>query len=59
MAVNSCLIAGRTIRNTALLSSLYSHAFWLCRDDAEAEDLVQEILSKALRSFHSFKPGRN
>lgn len=42
-----------------VLPSLYSHAFWLCRDHAEAEDLVQESISKALRSFDSFHTGTN
>src|SRR6201998_590721 len=42
-----------------LLPSLYSHAFWLCRNHAEAEDLVQETISKALRAFDSFQPGTN
>lgn len=42
-----------------LLSSLYSHAFWLSRNHAEAEDLVQETVSKALRAFDSFQDGTN
>src|ERR1700759_3003423 len=42
-----------------LLPPLYSHAFWLCRDHAEAEDLVQETISKALRAFSSFEVGTN
>ncbi len=42
-----------------LLARLYGHAFWLTRDPAEAEDLVQESLSKALRAFSSFDPGTN
>jgi len=42
-----------------LLSSLYSHAFWMCRNHAEAEDLVQETISKALRAFSSFEVGTN
>lgn len=42
-----------------LLPSLYSHAFWLCRNHAEAEDLVQETISKSLRAFDSFQPGTN
>jgi RNA polymerase sigma-70 factor (ECF subfamily) len=42
-----------------LLPSLYSHAFWLSRDHAEAEDLVQETISKALRAFDSFQAGTN
>jgi RNA polymerase sigma-70 factor (ECF subfamily) len=42
-----------------LLPSLYSHAFWLTRDRTEAEDLVQETISKALRAFDSFQSGTN
>jgi RNA polymerase sigma factor (sigma-70 family) len=42
-----------------LLESLYSHAFWLSRNHAEAEDLVQETISKALRAFDSFQTGTN
>ena len=42
-----------------LFPSLYNHAFWLTRDQADAEDLVQETFSKALRAFDSFQPGTN
>jgi RNA polymerase sigma factor (sigma-70 family) len=42
-----------------LLPSLYSHAFWLTRQHSEAEDLVQETISKALRAFDSFQAGTN
>jgi RNA polymerase sigma-70 factor (ECF subfamily) len=42
-----------------LLVSLYNHACWLTRDRAEAEDMVQETLSKALRAFGSFQPDTN
>jgi RNA polymerase sigma factor (sigma-70 family) len=42
-----------------LLPSLYSHAFWLSRNHAEAEDLVQETISKSLRAFDSFEAGTN
>jgi len=42
-----------------LLPSLYSHAFWLSRNHAEAEDIVQESISKALRAFDSFQVGTN
>lgn len=42
-----------------LFASLYNHAFWLTRNQAEAEDLVQETFSKALRAFGSFEPGTN
>jgi RNA polymerase sigma factor (sigma-70 family) len=44
---------------TPLLSSLYNHAFWLTRNHAEAEDLVQEAFSKALRAFDSFRASTN
>lgn len=42
-----------------LLPSLYSHAFWLCRNHSEAEDLAQETISKALRAFDSFQADTN
>ncbi len=42
-----------------LLPSLNNHAFWLTRNHAEAEDLVQETFSKALRAFDSFQPNTN
>jgi RNA polymerase sigma factor (sigma-70 family) len=42
-----------------LLPSLYSHAFWLSRNHAEAEDLVQEAISKGLRAFDSYEGGTN
>jgi RNA polymerase sigma factor (sigma-70 family) len=42
-----------------LFASLYNHAFWLTRNQAEAEDLVQETFSKSLRAFDSFQSGTN
>ena len=42
-----------------LLPALYNVAFWLCRNAADAEDLVQETYLKALRGFGSFEPGSN
>src|ERR1700678_2459768 len=42
-----------------LLPSLYNVAFWLSRDAADAEDLVQETFLKALRGFDSFEPNTN
>jgi RNA polymerase sigma-70 factor (ECF subfamily) len=42
-----------------LLPSLYNVAFWLSRNPADAEDLVQETFLKALRGFATFKPGTN
>src|ERR1700761_7986625 len=42
-----------------LLPSLLRQALWLTQNEAEAEDLAQEALSKALRAFSSFTPGTN
>jgi RNA polymerase sigma factor (sigma-70 family) len=42
-----------------LFASLYNHAFWLTRNQAEAEDLVQETFSKALRAFDAFQSDTN
>ena len=42
-----------------LFPALYNHAFWLVRNKVEAEDLVQEALTKALSAFDSFKPSTN
>jgi RNA polymerase sigma-70 factor (ECF subfamily) len=42
-----------------LLPSLYNVAFWLSRNQADAEDLVQETFLKGLRGFGSFEPGTN
>jgi RNA polymerase sigma factor (sigma-70 family) len=57
----SSVASGASFEQLALplLPSLYSHAFWLCRNHAEAEDLVQETISKALRAFDSFRAGTN
>lgn len=42
-----------------LLPALYRHACGLCRNQAEAEDLVQETIAKSLRAFDSFASGTN
>ena len=42
-----------------LLPALYNLANWLTRHAADAEDLVQESLLKALRGFAGFEPGTN
>jgi len=42
-----------------LFDQLYNFAHWLTRDPSEAEDLVQETYTKALRGFPSFQPGSN
>ncbi len=38
---------------------LYRMAKWLVREHDETEDLVQETLMQALRSFHRFEKGTN
>lgn len=38
---------------------LFRLAMWLERDRTEAEDLVQETLTRGLESFHRFEPGSN
>src|SRR5438046_10701540 len=42
-----------------LLPGLYSAAYRLTRNAADAEDLVQETYLRAYRSFHQFEPGTN
>jgi RNA polymerase sigma-70 factor, ECF subfamily len=42
-----------------LFDQLYNFARWLAEDANEAEDLVQETYSKALRGFSSFQTGTN
>ena len=42
-----------------LFDQLYNFAHWLAQDKPEAEDLVQETYTKALRGFSSFQIGTN
>jgi RNA polymerase sigma-70 factor (ECF subfamily) len=42
-----------------LFDQLYNFARWLTQDTSEAEDLVQETYTKALRGFSSFQLGTN
>jgi RNA polymerase sigma-70 factor (ECF subfamily) len=42
-----------------LFPALYNVAFWLSRNPADAEDLVQETFLKALRGFATFEPETN
>ncbi|MEX2503944.1 MAG: sigma-70 family RNA polymerase sigma factor [Egicoccus sp.] len=41
------------------LDRLYSAALRYTRNAADAEDLVQETVAKAFRSFHQYRPGTN
>lgn len=41
------------------LESLFRIAMWRVRDRATAEDLVQETMTEALKSFHRFERGTN
>jgi RNA polymerase sigma-70 factor, ECF subfamily len=54
-------VSAATFENLAmpLFDQLYNFARWLTQDTAEAEDLVQETYTKALRGFSSFQPGTN
>ena len=38
---------------------LFRLAMWFVRNRADAEDVVQETMMQALRSFHRFQPGTN
>jgi RNA polymerase sigma-70 factor (ECF subfamily) len=42
-----------------LFDQLYNFAHWLTHDATEAEDLVQEAYTKALRGFSGFQVGTN
>ena len=42
-----------------LFDQLYNFARWLTQDTTEAEDLVQETFTKALRGFSGFQIGTN
>lgn len=42
-----------------LFDQLYNFAHWLTQNREEAEDLVQETFTKALRGFSSFQLGTN
>jgi RNA polymerase sigma-70 factor, ECF subfamily len=42
-----------------MLDRLYSAALRYTRNPTDAEDLVQESVAKAYRSFHQYRPGTN
>ena len=42
-----------------LLNGMYSAAYRMTRNAADAEDLIQETFLRAYRAFHQFQPGTN
>lgn len=42
-----------------LMQDIYRVAFWLSRDQSEAEDLTQETFTQAYKSFHRYEKGTN
>ncbi len=41
------------------MADVYRVAYWLTRNQTEAEDLTQETFSQALKSFHNYELGTN
>ena len=41
------------------LEALYRFTVYLCRNDNDAEDLLQDTLLNAFRKYHQFRPGTN
>jgi RNA polymerase sigma-70 factor, ECF subfamily len=61
MAVSEKRLAPNSFEDLAmpLFDRLYNFARWLTQNREEAEDLVQETYTKALKGFSSFQPGTN
>jgi RNA polymerase sigma-70 factor, ECF subfamily len=61
MAVSEKRVAPNSFEDLAmpLFDRLYNFAHWLTQNRQEAEDLVQETYTKALKGFSSFQPGTN
>jgi DNA-directed RNA polymerase specialized sigma subunit, sigma24 homolog len=61
MEVPDQRVSAATFEDLALplFDQLYNFAHWLTHDKPEAEDLVQETYTKALRGFSGFQRGTN
>ena len=61
MCVTEERVSAGTFEQLALplFERLYNFAHWLTQNREEAEDLVQETYTKALRGISSFEPGTN
>jgi RNA polymerase sigma-70 factor, ECF subfamily len=61
MEVPDSALTNATFADLALplFDQLYNFARWLTQDSSEADDLVQETYTKALRGFSSFQMGTN
>jgi RNA polymerase sigma-70 factor (ECF subfamily) len=59
--VSETSLASRSFEQLAMphFERLYNFACWLTQDRQEAEDLVQETYTKALKGFASFQQGTN
>ena len=53
---HKCLFEQTTLQ---YLDDLYSTGLRLCRNERDAEDLVQETYLKAFKYFHQYTPGTN
>src|SRR5579863_2884802 len=61
MGVAETRLTAETFEELAmpLFDQLYNFANWLTQNRSDADDLVQETYSKALRGFSSFQMGTN
>jgi RNA polymerase sigma-70 factor (ECF subfamily) len=61
MEASKSRVTGATFEELALplFDQLYNFAHWLTQNREEAEDLVQETYTKALRGFASYQAGTN
>ncbi|OBB81468.1 hypothetical protein A5760_16415 [Mycobacterium colombiense] len=59
-SIDCAVMAGRFEGEVvALMPALHSHAMRLTRNPADADDLLQDTMLKALNSLHTFRQGTN